>query len=49
MNQARQDLDWEKMFGLALDREKPERYRKESPLSIRTAAPCAEKCVRCAS
>ena len=30
MSQARQAFDWEKMFSLALDREKAERYRKES-------------------
>ncbi|MHB8124975.1 MAG: phosphomethylpyrimidine synthase ThiC [Desulfitobacteriaceae bacterium] len=30
MSQARQAFDWEKMFSLALDREKAERYRRES-------------------
>jgi len=30
MSKARQDLNWEKMFTLALDEEKPRRYRKES-------------------
>ncbi len=30
MSKARQELDWEKMFTLALDEEKPRKYRKES-------------------
>ena len=30
MSRARRDLDWEKMFALALEPEKPRRYRKES-------------------
>ncbi len=30
MSRARQSFDWEKMFSLAIDREKAERYRRES-------------------
>jgi phosphomethylpyrimidine synthase len=45
MSQARQALDWEKMFGLALDREKPERYRKESaPEHQDSCTMCGEMC-----
>jgi len=45
MSQARQDLDWEKMFGLALDREKPERYRKESAPELQDSCTmCGEMC-----
>jgi phosphomethylpyrimidine synthase len=41
MSRARQALDWEKMFSLALDREKAERYRKES------AAKHEDSCTMC--
>lgn len=45
MSQARQDLNWEKMFELALEREKPERYRKESsPEHQDSCTMCGEMC-----
>ena len=45
MSQARQDLNWEVMFGLALDREKPERYRQESfPEHQDSCTMCGEMC-----
>lgn len=45
MSQARQALDWEKMFGLALDREKAERYRRESlPTHSDSCTMCGEMC-----
>jgi len=45
MSQARQDLDWNKMFGLALDREKPERYRQESATEHQDSCTmCGEMC-----
>ena len=45
MSQARQVMDWEKMFDLALDREKPERYRRESaPGHQDSCTMCGEMC-----
>ena len=45
MSQARQNLDWEKMFSLALDREKAERYRRESaPKHQDSCTMCGEMC-----
>lgn len=45
MSQARQALDWNKMFELALDREKAERYRKEStPTHADSCTMCGEMC-----
>lgn len=45
MSQARQALDWEKMFELALDREKAERYRRESmPTHADSCTMCGEMC-----
>jgi len=45
MSQARQDLNWEAMFDLALDREKPERYRNESsPEHQDSCTMCGEMC-----
>lgn len=45
MNVARHTLDWGKMFSLALDREKPERYRKNSPPEKEdTCTMCGEMC-----
>ena len=45
MSQARQDLDWDKMFSLALDREKAERYRREStPQHQDSCTMCGEMC-----
>lgn len=45
MSTARQALDWNKMFELALDREKAERYRKESmPTHADSCTMCGEMC-----
>ncbi|MDN5276663.1 MAG: phosphomethylpyrimidine synthase [Clostridiales bacterium] len=41
MSQARRNLDWEEMFSLALDGEKPRRYRMES------APECEDTCTMC--
>jgi phosphomethylpyrimidine synthase len=45
MSEARQNLDWNKMFDLALDREKAERYRRESaPQHQDSCTMCGEMC-----
>lgn len=45
MSNARRDLDWEKMFELALDPEKPKRYRSGSkPREENTCTMCGEQC-----
>ncbi len=45
MSTARQALDWDKMFDLALDREKAERYRREStPTHADSCTMCGEMC-----
>ena len=45
MSTARQALDWERMFELALDREKAERYRRESmPTHEDSCTMCGEMC-----
>jgi phosphomethylpyrimidine synthase len=45
MSQARQDLDWDKMFSLALDQEKPKHYRQESaPEHQDSCTMCGEMC-----
>lgn len=45
MSQARQELDWEKMFDLALDPEKARRYRAESvPEDEDTCTMCGKMC-----
>ncbi|CAA7601015.1 phosphomethylpyrimidine synthase [Acididesulfobacillus acetoxydans] len=45
MSQARQALAWEQMFELAIDREKAERYRKESmPTHSDSCTMCGEMC-----
>lgn len=45
MSTARQALDWNKMFELAIDREKAERYRKEStPTHADSCTMCGEMC-----
>ncbi len=45
MSQARRNLDWEKMFSLALDGEKPRRYRMEStPECEDTCTMCGKMC-----
>lgn len=45
MSTARQGLDWSKMFDLAIDREKAERYRKESnPAHEDSCTMCGEMC-----
>lgn len=41
MGKARADLDWDKMFELAIEDEKPRRYRKESMLE------CSDSCTMC--
>lgn len=45
MSRARQELDWEKMFTLALEPEKPRRYREESrPEKEDTCSMCGNMC-----
>lgn len=45
MSTARQALDWHKMFDLAIDREKAERYRRESsPTLDDSCTMCGEMC-----
>lgn len=45
MSRARKQLDWEKMFELALDDEKPRRYRKESmPEFSDSCTMCGKMC-----
>ncbi|MEW8996147.1 phosphomethylpyrimidine synthase ThiC [Clostridium sp.] len=45
MSKARQELNWEKMFALALDEEKPRRYRKEStPHHEDSCTMCGKMC-----
>lgn len=45
MSQARQSLNWDKMFDLAIDREKAEAYRKESmPTHADSCTMCGEMC-----
>ena len=45
MSQARRDLDWEKMFSLAMDPEKARRYRAEStPEHQDTCTMCGKMC-----
>ena len=45
MSRARAALDWEAMFRLALDPEKPRRYRRESqPLESDTCTMCGKMC-----
>lgn len=41
MGKARADLDWDKMFELAIEDEKPRRYRKES------MPECSDSCTMC--
>jgi phosphomethylpyrimidine synthase len=45
MSRARQALDWETMFGLAIDPEKPRRYRESSkPAEEDTCTMCGDLC-----
>lgn len=45
MSKARQELNWEKMFTLALDEEKPRKYRKEStPHHEDSCTMCGKMC-----
>ncbi|WP_346917520.1 phosphomethylpyrimidine synthase ThiC [Clostridium sp.] len=45
MSTARQELNWEKMFTLALDEERPRRYRKEStPHHEDSCTMCGKMC-----
>ncbi|SFQ44437.1 phosphomethylpyrimidine synthase ThiC [Caldicoprobacter faecalis] len=45
MSQARRNLDWEEMFSLAIDSEKPRRYRMEStPEYEDTCTMCGKMC-----
>ena len=45
MGDARHNLDWEKMFSLAIDREKAERYYNSTPVSERhTCSMCGKMC-----
>lgn len=45
MSRARFNLDWEKMFELAIDSEKPKKYRKESqPIEEDSCTMCGKMC-----
>lgn len=45
MGKARKDLDWDKMFEIAIDSEKPKRYREESlPQHSDTCTMCGKMC-----
>lgn len=45
MSKARQALDWEEMFNLAIDEEKPRRYRRESmPEHEDSCTMCGKMC-----
>ncbi|MEG2380580.1 MAG: phosphomethylpyrimidine synthase ThiC [Oscillospiraceae bacterium] len=45
MSDARRAIDWEEMFSLAMDPEKPRRYRKNStPREENTCTMCGEQC-----
>ena len=45
MSEARRNLDWERMFSLAIDPEKPRRYRESSkPEQEDTCTICGELC-----
>ena len=45
MSRARVNLDWEKMFELAIDSEKPKKYRKESqPIEEDSCTMCGKMC-----
>ncbi|GAA0182435.1 phosphomethylpyrimidine synthase ThiC [Clostridium sediminicola] len=45
MADARRDLDWEKMFDLALESERPRKYREESiPHDEKTCTMCGKMC-----
>jgi phosphomethylpyrimidine synthase len=45
MSTARQNLNWEKMFELAIDPEKARRYRKESmPEHEHSCTMCGKMC-----
>ena len=45
MSEARRNLDWEKMFQLAIDTEKPRRYRESSmPEHSDTCTMCGKMC-----
>ncbi|WP_027632303.1 phosphomethylpyrimidine synthase ThiC [Clostridium hydrogeniformans] len=45
MGKARQELDWDKMFDLALDKEKPQKYRAEStPHHKDSCTMCGKMC-----
>jgi len=45
MSKARRELDWEKMFSLAIDPEKAKKYRKESsPENEDTCTMCGKMC-----
>jgi len=45
MSEARRNLDWNRMFELAIDREKAERYRKSSmPEDEDTCTMCGRMC-----
>ena len=45
MSKARAELDWEQMFALALDQEKPRHYREESkPALEKSCSMCGDMC-----
>ena len=47
MSDARRRVDWEEMFSLALDPEKPENILKARLLPMRELVLCVEKCAQC--
>ncbi|GAB6169541.1 phosphomethylpyrimidine synthase ThiC [Clostridium carnis] len=45
MSEARRDIDWERMFDLAIDKEKAKRYREESkPHDEESCSMCGKMC-----
>ena len=45
MSDARRNIDWEKMFELAIDSDKPRRYRESAPpKQENTCSMCGEQC-----
>ena len=45
MSDARRNIDWEKMFELAIDSDKPRRYRESTPpKQENTCSMCGEQC-----
>jgi len=46
MSEARRNLDWNRMFELAIDREKRKDTAKARCLKMKTPVPCAAECAQ---